>query len=212
MKSRAQKTEELKKGKELLEKSAFLLFTDFTKVTAEGLRKLRRELRKSDARFLVIKKRLLGLLLKEKKIDFDTQQFKISMGTVFAPDIEQSAGSVYRFFKEMKEENTKILGGYNLTENRAMTVNEVLMIGALPAREVLLGQLLGMIAAPIRSFLYILSERSKKIESAAPAVSEAVTQAGESPSAPPEAASELKAEAALSGAAPSAEQTVENKQ
>ena len=39
---------------------------------------------------------------------------------------------------------------------------QVVFIGNLPPREVLLAQLLGMIAAPIRSFLYVLDQKSKQ--------------------------------------------------
>jgi hypothetical protein len=42
-----------------------------------------------------------------------------------------------------------------------MTAEDVVYIGKLPPREVVLAQLLGMLAAPIRSFLYILDEKSK---------------------------------------------------
>ncbi len=164
MKSRQQKQEELKKGKELLEKSQFLIFTDFTKITAESLRRLRRELKEVGANFLVIKKRLLNILLKEKGLDFDTTKHKISMGTVFAPDIEKSAGSVFKLFKELGVEKEKILGGYDVKNKTAIEPEKVLMIGQLPSREVLLAQLAGMIAAPIRSFLYVLKEKSKMVE------------------------------------------------
>jgi len=64
--TKAQKQEELKRAKVLLDKSQALIFTDFTKIPAESIRKLRIDLKNSGANFLVIKKRLLGLLLKEK--------------------------------------------------------------------------------------------------------------------------------------------------
>jgi len=164
MKTKSQKSEELEKGKDLLAKSEFLVFTDFTKVGAEDLRRFRMELRKVGAGFLVIKKRLLGILLKGHSADFDMKKNKLSLGTVFAPDIEKSAGTVYKFFKELKVEKEKILGGYDLKQKAEMSPAVVLAIGQLPPREVLLSQLLGMIAAPIQSLLYVLSERSKMVE------------------------------------------------
>ncbi len=162
MKSRSQKGEELAKGKVLLEKSQFLVFTDFTKVSAEDVRRLRSELRKVGAGFLVIKKRLLALLLKGNGADFDTRKNKLSLGTVFALDIEKTAGTVFKFFKELGVEKEKILGGYDLKQKTEMSSAAVLAIGQLPSREVLLGQLLGMIAAPIRSLLYVLDQKSKQ--------------------------------------------------
>ncbi|MEK7076742.1 MAG: 50S ribosomal protein L10, partial [Patescibacteria group bacterium] len=82
MKTKTQKQEELKRGKELLEKSKFLLFADFTKVAAEDMRRLRRELAAVGGTFLVIKKRLLELMLKGKGMDFEAKKFKTSLGTV----------------------------------------------------------------------------------------------------------------------------------
>ena len=170
MKTKAQKSEELKKAKELLEKSRALIFADFSKITAEDTRRLRMELKKSGASFLVIKKRLLSLLLKEKGIIADLKQFKMSVGAIFAEgDIEKVAGPAYQFFSklEVPEGGAKdvwikhLLGGYDIKSNAAVDAQQIIYIGKLPPREVLLAQLLGMLSAPIRSFLYVLDQKSK---------------------------------------------------
>ncbi len=171
MKSRAQKQEELKRGKELLEKSSVLVFTDFTKIGSEDLRGLRSELRKAGASFLVIKKRLLNLLLKEKGIDFDSKKFNMSVGTIFTEsDAEKVSGPVYKFFSALQvpEGGEKtvwikhILGGYDIKNKAEIPAEEMVFLGQLPPREALLGQLLGMLAAPIRSFLYVLDQKAKR--------------------------------------------------
>ena len=171
MKTRAQKSEELKKAKVLLEKSQALIFADFTKVTAEDVRKLRTELKQSGANFLVIKKRLLEILLKEKGIDANLKQFKTSVGTIFAEgDMEKAAGPAYKFFSTMAvpEGGAKdlwvkhLLGGYDMKPGTLVPAEQIIYIGKLPPREVLLGQLLGMLAAPIRSFLYVLDQKAKQ--------------------------------------------------
>jgi large subunit ribosomal protein L10 len=172
MKTKAQKTEELKKAKELLDKSQALVFADFTKVTAEDVRKLRSELKKAGANFLVIKKRLLGLLLKEKGIDADLKQFKVSIGAIFSKGgIETAAGPAYQFFSKLEVTDggakdmwvKHLLGGYDNAQNATMNAQQVIAIGKLPPREVLLGQLLGMLNAPIRSFIYVLDQKAKKV-------------------------------------------------
>jgi large subunit ribosomal protein L10 len=167
-----------------------LIFADFTKITAENLRKLRIELKKSGANFLVIKKRILGILLKEKGIDVDLKQFKTSVGTIFSEvDSEHIAGPAFKFFSGMEVPEgeakdiwiKKILAGYNITAGTAMTAEDVVYIGKLPPREVVLAQLLGILAAPIRSFLYILDEKSKMGDGASPA---AQSPESSSPAAP----------------------------
>lgn len=201
MKSKHQKIEEMKRAKELLDKSGSLLFADFTNVPAEDVRRLRNELKKSGARFLVIKKRLLGLLLKEKGINADLSSHKISIGTVFAEGgADTSAGPTYRFFAglEVPEGGTKtmwtskILGGYDVAGNTAIDADQMLRIGTLPPREVLLAQLLGVMSGPVRAFLYLLSEKAK--------------QGGGDSAAEPQASSEASAtESEVAPAAPSEE-------
>jgi large subunit ribosomal protein L10 len=184
MKTRAQKEAELANARGLFEKSEALIFADFTKITAENLRKLRIELKKSGANCLVIKKRILGILLKEKGIDVDLKQFKTSVGTIFSEvDTEHIAGPAFKFFSGMEIPEgaakdiwiKKILAGYDINGNAAIDAEQIIYIGKLPPREVVLAQLLGMLAAPIRSFLYILDEKSKMGGGVAAPVAESST-------------------------------------
>ena len=171
MKTKIQKQEELKEAKELLAKSKALVFADFTTVTAEDLRKLRRELAKTDGTFRVIKKRLLAIALKEKGIDANLSSHKMSIGTIFSEsDIEKTAAPAFRFFKALavpegmpKDTWIKhLIGGYDMKTNQLLNGAEFHFIGNLPPREVLLGQLLGMLAAPVRSLLYVLDQKAKQ--------------------------------------------------
>ena len=171
MKSKAQKQEELNEARKLFEKSEVLIFTDFTKITAENVRKFRRNLSASNADFLVIKKRLLSILLKEKGIGIDLKQFKISVGTIFSRgNIEKIAGPAFIFFSklEVPEGGAKdawvkhLLGGYDLVKKESLDGARLVYIGKLPPREVVLAQLLGILTGPIRSFLYILDQKSKQ--------------------------------------------------
>ncbi len=170
MKTKAQKQIELNKAKELLEKSTALVFADFTKIAAEAVRKFRMELKKNGANMLLIKKRLLGLLFKEKGIDIDLAKFKVSIGMIFSEKgTEMAAGTTFKFFSglEVPEGGDKnmwvghLLGGYDLVGKSPIDAAQIVMIGKLPPREVLLAQLLGMILAPIKSLLYILDQKAK---------------------------------------------------
>ena len=74
-KTKAQKTNVITKGTEELKGAANLIFADFGGTTAQDLRDLRLLLKNVGAKFQVIKKRLLRIILKEKGIDFDPKQF-----------------------------------------------------------------------------------------------------------------------------------------
>lgn len=173
MKTKSQKQEEMDKGRKLLDGSQAVLLVDFSKIKTADLRKLRQELKKSGSPMLVIKKRLLGLLFKEKNLELPVGDIKAPVGTIFvasppAGGLEEAAGFVYRFFKGLEAEKkieavkVKMLGGYDLAKKEFIPAEQALFIGQLPPREVLLAQLLGMIAAPIRSFLYVLDQKAKQ--------------------------------------------------
>ncbi len=168
MKTKAQKNEELTKGRELLKQSQAVLLMDFSKVKTADLKKLRQELKAAGNPLLVIKKRLLGVLLKDHAMEFQGGDFKAPVGAVFATSLEAAASSVYKFFSGLEKDkkldvsaSVKILGGYDLVMKTQIPQERLVMIGKLPSREVLLAQLLGMLAAPIRSFLYVLDQKSK---------------------------------------------------
>jgi len=160
-KTKTQKQEAVKIGAKELKDAKFLLFADFSKVTNEELKSFRRLIRDINAKFSVVKKRLMGIILKNAGIDFNTKQFAGQMGTIFAKgDISDIAQAVYKFAKE--KQNFKILGGLDVLKKEVLPRETVVAIGRLPAREVLLGQLLGGITGPVRKFMFALQEVGKK--------------------------------------------------
>lgn len=170
MKTKAQKQTDLAAAKAKLAKSQTLLFADFGKMSAEDMRKLRREMQTSGAAFAVVKKRLLNVLFKEQGIDYDARGMDGQIGTIFAEGaIDTVSGPLYRFLNSLGTDQKtreaavqRILGAYDLGAKSAIERETVMRIGTLPPREILLAQLFGMLAAPIRAFLYILDQKSKQ--------------------------------------------------
>ena len=102
MLTKQQKSQHIDLGADLVRKSKALVFADFTGVGVEEIRKLKEELKKSGAKFKVIKKRLLKLAFKNAGIDFDPTQFEAQAGTVFASgDISSIASQIYKFSKDL---------------------------------------------------------------------------------------------------------------
>ncbi len=163
MKTKAQKTKELERGRGFLKKSNMLVLFDFGRVETAALRRLRKELSSTGSPVLVMKRRLLNLILKEHGL-VPNENIKTSIATVFAADMESVAAAVYKFFKGLDPEKKlgpeKILGAYDLKEKKFIEPAHVVRIGTLPPREALLAQLFGMIAAPIKSLLYILDKKA----------------------------------------------------
>lgn len=165
MKTKQKKSEELAKGREFLKESQALLFANLNKLPAENLRKLRRAMTEQGVNFFVLKKRLLGILLKEQGIDISPKdQFDASVGTAFSRlPIQEVSAIAHKFLVGMgSKKSEEILGGYDLGEKLFLSAEDVRILGKLPPREVLLGQVMGGMIAPLRAFMYILSEKSKK--------------------------------------------------
>ena len=162
-KTKAQKNQVIEKGAKSLKESSKLIFTDFGGTTAQEIKSLRISLREAGSRFEVIKKRLLNIILKNKGLDMDTKSFTGQVGTVFVTgEISDVAGRVFRFSKG--KEKFKNLGGVDLEKGEKLEADYVTRIGQLPSRDVLLGQVMGGMVAPLRAFMWILKERSRKLD------------------------------------------------
>lgn len=171
MKSKEQKQVELKKAETALTSSQALIFVDFSKISTEDFRRLRKDIKNKRGNVLIIKKRLFNLLLKKYSINFDLLSFKLPIGIIFSGDkeIDDISGVVFKFFSSLpvseeisKDELLKkIIGGYSISSKTSFDSQAIIALGKLPPREILLSQLVGIISFPIRSFLYVLKQKTE---------------------------------------------------
>lgn len=162
MKTKAQKKEAVAHGVKSIRENETLVLADFTGVPTAELNSFRKTLRAMGAAFTVVKKRLFKLMLAEHGITFDPKSLAGQLGVVFSPkDLVETAGATYRFAKG--KEQFKILGGFDLKEKKFLEGTDVVRYGSLPPKEVLLGQLVGMLTVPLRQFMTVLNERAKKL-------------------------------------------------
>ncbi|PIR98521.1 MAG: 50S ribosomal protein L10 [Candidatus Colwellbacteria bacterium CG10_big_fil_rev_8_21_14_0_10_41_28] len=158
--TRAKKEEVIKEGVEAVKASKALVFADFSGTSVSDMRALRKELIEVDSKMTVIKKSLLDLILKEAGVKLDPARFEGQVGTFFVGDeLSAPTGLIYRFSKN--HEDFKLLGGYDIERDMAINEDAIVVIGQLPTREVLLAQVVGSIAAPIRGLLYVLSQKAE---------------------------------------------------
>ncbi|MCL4406161.1 MAG: 50S ribosomal protein L10 [Patescibacteria group bacterium] len=157
MLTRKEKQDILKQGAEDVKSSQALVFLDFTGVPTGKLNAFRSEMRKLGGHFDVVKKRLLKLIFSKANLAIDPEALEGQIGTVFSPtDIFTLAGPIY------KAEGLKVVGGFDIAAGKAVPAADIVAMGKLPPREILLGQVVGTIAAPLTSLLYVLKERSKQ--------------------------------------------------
>jgi ribosomal protein L10 len=178
MKTRQKKEQELKKATDLMSESEAIIFVDISKIPTHFLNAFRRELKKNLSELVVIKKRILKWGLsseggsssggKSKNINLDLNSLKTSFGTIFTKNFELGAQTIYKFLKNLEKEkifesaNEKFLVGYDLIKQKELDSKELITIGSLPPREVVLGQVLSGILSPIRGLIYILNEKAKR--------------------------------------------------
>jgi large subunit ribosomal protein L10 len=161
-KTKSQKIEEVKEISEKVKSSETVIVADFTGLDANGMNELRTELHDKGITFKAIKKRLLNLAFDNTGISLSPKKMEGQLGIALSnSDVAETARPIYEFHKKYKEK-LKITGGYYM--KREYDAEELLRIGALPNRDVLIGQIVGMFTSPIRSLLFVLSEKSKMVE------------------------------------------------
>jgi len=174
MLTKTQKNKIIEEVQNLVKTNKILLFTDFTGTSVGEIKLLRRLVSNLDAKYKVIKKKLMRVALENLNINFNPEQFESQLGTIFSSnDISEIAAPVYKFFKEVEKKgfsarggpalSGKILGAYDLEKGEFLDGDFVRKIGQLPSREILLAQLAGMLSAPVRMFLYVLDQKTKQM-------------------------------------------------
>ena len=159
--TRAQKENIVEEGKKDLQESGVILFTDYKGTSVSDLGVLRTTLKEANAKMKVIKKRLLKIILNDSGVNFDPTGLEGQVAAVFARgDVTDIAGPIYNFAKT--HEGFAILGGVNVREKVEIPLDLIIRIGTLPSREVLIAQLVGTIAAPLRGLMYVLKGKSEK--------------------------------------------------
>ncbi|MEX2090753.1 MAG: 50S ribosomal protein L10 [Candidatus Paceibacterota bacterium] len=164
MKSKSQKSQDLKKLKTELKEKALSIFTTFSRAGEKGLTVAQmRELKNSvrgTADYFVTKKSLIEKALKDLKYDgIDVYGIEGSMGVVFS---EGDAYAISKKLYEFAKKNPALQFFGALFENNFLNKEAFLEMAKMPSREVLLARLFGMIKYPISGLAIVLNEVAKK--------------------------------------------------
>lgn len=164
MKTKEEKKKQIEDGNRYFKSNKTLILTDFTGLNANELNSFRKLVKELGGIFFVMKKRLLGLVLKQNDINFDIKSLEGQTGVVFSPkDSLETAKVVYNFAKAYKAKKIfKILGGWETESKKFLDTKEVELLGQLPSKEELLGQLVFMLTIPLKKLVFVLNEKVKK--------------------------------------------------
>lgn len=169
--TKAKKEQIVSKLSGLFKKAELLVFLKFRGLPVAKAGELRRKLRGVGASYVVAKKRLARLVLKNEGIEMpklDGEVAFISSGE----DVIAAAKEVHLFAK-LHRESVSLLGGIFSAKGgpasggerqlRVIDAGAVTHLALIPPREVLLSQVLGVLAGPLRGFMGVLNGNQRKL-------------------------------------------------
>lgn len=154
MQTKKQKKEIVADLSEKLKSSKAAVFSDFKGLLVKDMMALRKELRKEKIDFKVAKKTLIGLALKDAKIDADVKSMEGQLAVAISSEDEVAAAKIMAKVAKGNE-NLKILGG--ILEMKFLEKEEIMALSKLPSKEELLAKLVGTLNAPVSGFVNVLA-------------------------------------------------------
>jgi large subunit ribosomal protein L10 len=140
-------------------KATSIIVTEYQGIKHKQFEELRRNLRKTDAEFVIAKNRLLKRALGDKGPSIEPFLEQPTASLISYADAVAPLQVLLKFFKAAGF--GKVKGG--LLGDRALTNDEVTRLASLPPRIVLLGKLVRQLNAPIQGLHYALQWNMNKI-------------------------------------------------
>lgn len=160
-KNKEQKKQLFETIEEKLKSAKSVVFSDFTGLSVEKLRKLRSALKKEGVYYKVAKKNILNLVL--AKLGFNLKEENGILGKNFKGSVslaiseEENAKTpkiLYQFSKT--NEALKILGG--LFNGKVAPAKEVIVLATLPSKEELIAKLAFILKFPLTKLAMTVKE------------------------------------------------------
>jgi large subunit ribosomal protein L10 len=155
-KSKEQKKEMLNNIEKNISRAKSVIFARFNNLGVSENNKLRGKLKKENSEYLVTKKTLLNLAMKNSKVkDFDAKKFDGQIATVFGYEDEVAPAKIIGEFMKENDEKIEFLGG--VLENKLMNAEEVTQLAKLPSKDELYAKVVGSLNAPVSGFVNALA-------------------------------------------------------
>ena len=151
---------------ELLRNSPAGVLVNYQGITVDDDTKLRKALRESGVKYMVVKNSLTGRACDEVGLG-DMKQYLSGMTAIAVSENDPIAPA--KVIKEYAEkiESFEILAGY--LDGAVVTKDTVVSLADIPSKEVLIAKFLGSIKSPLYGFAYALQAIIDKDGEAAPA-------------------------------------------
>lgn len=155
MLTKNQKIELVKELTEKIKNAKSTVFVDYKGLQVKESTQLKKDLREVGAEYIVVRKTLLDIALKNAGIeDTNVKGMEGQVAITLSNNDEISAAKTIDTFAKTNQ-NVKMLGG--TLGNQVMNAAEVKALAKIPSKEQLLGQLVGTLNAPISGFVNVLA-------------------------------------------------------
>ena len=131
-----------------------IVFVNFKGLKVKDAVSLRKKCRESGAQYLVVKKTLMKIGLKNAGLNIDISNLAGDIGTVFGFEDEIVAPKVVKEFSKTNEALSPIAG---VLEQSFIDKSKVLELSELPSKKELLSKLVGSLNSPISGFVRVLT-------------------------------------------------------
>ncbi len=154
--SREKKAEIISSLTEEIKNSYGIIFSHYQGLNNAQFTKLRRDLKKYNANFKVVKNTFLKLAFKNNNLTELENYVNKSIGVVLCKE-EKSLVELLKYLFEFSKENTHLELLCGRLFNTTADIKKLEEISKLPSKEELISKLVGLLSMPIRSLYSVLN-------------------------------------------------------
>ncbi len=150
---------------EKLRSAKSVVLVEYKGLTVEKVTELRNKCREAGVEYKVYKNSLMGFAFKELGYGDFNVNLEGPNALAISFNDEVSAAKVTNDFAKTSNDTVKLKAG--IAEGKILNADEVKALASIPAREILIAQLAGVLQGNIRNLAYMLDQVSKKNEETA---------------------------------------------
>lgn len=168
--TRQEKEEQLKQLVADLTDARGVVFAQYRGLTVKAIDNIRKNLRKENIKYQVVKVTLLKKAFEQLGINSEEFTYTGPIAVAISNDDETTPA---RIIKALGKENPNLTLDGGVIEKKVIGKQMVLQLADLPGKQQLLGQLVSVIAGPARGLVTVLSGNMRQLVYALNAIAEA---------------------------------------
>jgi large subunit ribosomal protein L10 len=168
--SRQEKEAQLKQLVADLTDARGVVFAQYRGLTVKAIDKIRKDLRKENVKYQVVKVTLLRKALEQLGISSENLEYSGPIAVAISNDDETTPA---RVIKALGKDNPFLTLDGGIIEKKVIGKQTVIQLAGLPSKQQLLGQLVSVIAGPARGLVTVLSGNMRQLVYALNAIAEA---------------------------------------